>query len=642
SGSGFVGRHGDDFALANNAQWVGFSVEIGPDGAIYVLDWHDADICGKEVLNKETGRVFRIAPTNSAAVDFPNRFADLQTLSDVRLVGLQWVESSWHARRARVILQHRAHLSQIDPDAVALLKERLRTETTSEHRLRALWSLHVIQQLSTAELTGLLDDGDEYVRAWAIQLLCEDRKASDECLDRFVHMAAADSSPVVRLYLASAMQRVPQSTMAALAERLTKRAEDADDHNIPRMIWFALEPYVTQHPHQGLSIAATSQMPLVTRHIGRRLADAGDFAALFQHLIAESKGRRDLLLGIRDAVDGRFDMSAPGGWDKVVQALSTADAEDLALVTSLSQQFGDTVASQLMVETLRNDHANLTDRMQAIRGLAGRQRPELRSLIRPLFEDPDLRVEVIRAVAAFDDDALGKFLLEKYPALNDAEQLEIVHTLSARPGYGRLLTQAIRTKVVPRRDIPAYVARLLQRVVGNGFLEVWGALDEVSGDQELQFTRYRSLLAADSLSSADPVAGRQIFRRTCAACHRLFGEGGVIGPDITGANRSSLEYLLGNILTPSAIIQDAYRMQIVLTDDGRVFSGIPASENDRQLRLRVAGVEEPIVIAKSRIESREVAPVSMMPEGILSTLSDQEVRNLVAYLQQQTQVPLSE
>jgi putative heme-binding domain-containing protein len=118
----------------------------------------------------------------------------------------------------------------------------------------------------------------------------------------------------------------------------------------------------------------------------------------------------------------------------------------------------------------------------------------------------------------------------------------------------------------------------------------------------------------------------------------MYGEGGVIGPEITGANRSSLEYLLGNIVTPSAVIQDAYKMHIVLTDDGRVYSGIPAGENERQLRLRVANQTEPVVIAKSQIESREIASVSMMPQGILKPLTDSEVLDLFAYLQSRAQV----
>ena len=121
--------------------------------------------------------------------------------------------------------------------------------------------------------------------------------------------------------------------------------------------------------------------------------------------------------------------------------------------------------------------------------------------------------------------------------------------------------------------------------------------------------------------------------RTCHACHTLFGEGGDIGPDITGANRGSLEYLMGNIITPSAIIQDAYKMTLVVTDEGRVYSGIVSGENERQLQLRVAGQDQPAIIPKSRIESREIAKVSMMPTGLLNTLKDKEVLDLFAYLQ---------
>ena len=107
-GSGFTAHHGDDFLMANNAQWVGFSMEIGPEGALYVLDWHDADICGADVLHHETGRIFRIMPKESRAEQWPGRYSDLRTMSDAELVALQTSRSDWHARRARVILQSRA------------------------------------------------------------------------------------------------------------------------------------------------------------------------------------------------------------------------------------------------------------------------------------------------------------------------------------------------------------------------------------------------------------------------------------------------------------------------------------------------------------------------------------------------------
>ena len=163
----------------------------------------------------------------------------------------------------------------------------------------------------------------------------------------------------------------------------------------------------------------------------------------------------------------------------------------------------------------------------------------------------------------------------------------------------------------------------------------------MSADKEAAFEKYRTLLRPEAILAADAQRGRAIFQRTCYACHKMYGEGGVVGPEITGANRGNLEYILGNVLTPSAEIQDAYKMTIVLTDEGRNYSGIAAGENERQLLLRVANEDQPVSIPKSTIESREIASISMMPEGLLGTLKEDEVLDLVAYLQSTAQVPKS-
>ena len=639
-GSGFVGRHGDDFALANNAQWIGFSVEIGPEGGLYVLDWHDADICGKEVLQKETGRIFRYMPKQSAAKDWEGRYSDLTKQPNAHLVKLQRSPSSWHARRARVILQNRARHGKVETQTHEELKRIFADQSDQNHRLRALWALHVSGGANETMLTQALDDNDPHIRAWAIQLLCEDKSAPENALAKFVSMARSETSPVVRLYLASAIQRVPEATRWLLAEHLSGHGEDANDHNIPRMIWFGLEPLVPRDATRSLALANTSRIPLLSRHITRRLTNDNRFETLVNAIGQAGAARRVMLLGMRDGLEGRFDVKAPTNWPTVYTSLRSKGGESAKIALELSQQFGDTVAAKTMLMTLKDTNADAGDRRMALRGLVGRKRPEVKPVLIELLNDDVLRADSIRSMAAFDDAKMADTLLKKYASMTAEDKLEVVHTLSARPSSGRQLTQAIKDGSVPRRDIPAYVARLLRRVVGNGFVEVWGAIDELTADKEAMFAKYRTLLTPDTLAKADPAHGRVLFSRTCSACHKLYGHGGNIGPDITGANRTNLEYLLGNILTPSAIIQDAYKMHIVLTEDGRVYSGIPAGENKRQLQLRVANREQPVTIAKSRIESREIAPVSMMPDGMLSTLKDQEVLDLIAYLKGLKQVNL--
>jgi putative membrane-bound dehydrogenase-like protein len=644
AGSGYIGKHGDDFALANNAQWIGFSVEVGPEGGVYVLDWHDADICGNSVNNKDTGRIFRFMPDQSAATDFENRYVDLTKLSDVQLVAMHWHESNWHSRRARTILQHRAQHREIDQPAVSELEKVLSSAKAIDYRLRAFWTLHVIDALSEEDLVSMLANENEYLRAWSIQFLCEDFDAPAQVNENFIRMASSDESPVVRLYLASAVQRLKDSAIQwSIIEGLVTHAEDASDHNLPKMIWFGLEPLVPDDPIRATKLASVAKIPLISRHVARRLSDADKFAAVVNGLKLETgnqQTREQMLLGLRDGLEGRYNVDAPADWPDVYKSLHEGGGYGAQLALELSQQFGDKVAADTMLVTLLDDSADGNDRRVVLKALAGRKHPALLEALPELLDDDELLKDAIRATAAFDNDEVSRNLIGRYGKLDEANKLEVVHALAARSGSGRLLTEAIKSEAIPRRDIPAYVARLLRQVVGNSFVDVWGPIDELSADKEAQLTKYRSLLSDDALAKAELGNGRAVFKRTCASCHKLFGHGGEVGPDITGANRSDREYLLSNILTPSAVIQDEYRMSMVLIEDGRLYSGIPADENERVLKLKVANEGEPVVISKSEIESRKVAPVSMMPDGLLNTLSDMEVVDLIGYLQSTRQVEL--
>ena len=162
-------------------------------------------------------------------------------------------------------------------------------------------------------------------------------------------------------------------------------------------------------------------------------------------------------------------------------------------------------------------------------------------------------------------------------------------------------------------------------------LAVWGPLNQLSAEKVAANAKYKALLNVEALTSADARKGREMYDVQCGVCHKMYGSGGILGPDITGSNRTNIDYLLSNILDPSAEIQDDYKIVMVTTRDGRTYVGNIASENERTLTLRVVG-QDSVLISKSNIQSREGSELSMMPEGIFANLTDQEVLNLVAYL----------
>jgi len=494
-----------------------------------------------------------------------------------------------------------------------------------------MWTLHVTGGLGPDPLIALLADKDEYIRAWAIQLLNEDRNAPAQATAIFTKMAREDKSPVVRLYLASAMQRVNRSSQWSIAAELIRHAGDSADHNLPKLIWFGMEPLVKENPDRALALAANSFIPMLAQFIARRTVDADATDVLISWLAKMPATEASLLEGMRDALEGRYDMAAPASWKTVYTKLSQSQNVKIKqLALAISQQFGDTEAAAKFLATLKNRKAPVAERRQALQAIANRQRKEAIIELPALMNEPEMRIDAIRAIAAYDEESLGQMLLDKYHTFNATDKLEVIQTMSSRSQYGWMLSRALSKKTIPKSDVPTYAARQLLRVVGSGFIEVWGPIEQTSVDQK-EYARYRKLLTDKSVSEADPLKGREIFLRTCGPCHKMYGEGGIIGPDLTGSNRSNVEYLLSNVMDPSGEIQDDYKMVVVTTRDGRNYAGNVAAENDRRLTMRVVG-KDALVINKSDIQSREETKVSMMPAGLFKSLKDSEILSLVAFL----------
>ncbi|MAJ50931.1 MAG: dehydrogenase, partial [Flammeovirgaceae bacterium] len=630
-GSGYRASHNEDFLSANNAQWIGFSLEIGPEGGLYVLDWHDADICGQEIMHKETGRVFRITPKQSLAKDWEGRYDDLRKLSDLELVNLQRSQSDWHARRARVILQGRSSSQAISQEAQDRLNVIFTMSEQLNHRLRALWTQAIVGVATEKVLISALKDDDEYVRAWAIQFLCEE-PPSRGVIGRLIEMGD-DPSPVVRLYLAAAMQRIDPNQRWDLAAGLITNQKDNQDHNIPKMIWFAIEPLVAAQPKKALELAYQTNIELISNHIARRLVDAGLLEILFDGLTKTGSARRSLLQGTYDGLEGQTNMSAPKNWEPLYASLQN-DPELSEMALNISQKFGDLEANQFFLKQLEQDNVSDLQRIAAIKKLAANQEPLLAQKIPQLLKVPVLRIAAIQAIASFNED-IGRHLVELilagYPSYDALERQETIQTLAARSYSGWMLAEAIKSEEIPKRDIPPYTARQLRRVVGSGFLEIWGPLQKENSENLRAIEHYKEWLTTERMAQGNLLKGKQWFHNLCASCHNLYGNGGNIGPELTGSNRTDVAYLLSNIMDPSGVVQDDYKLITLTTTDGRTYLGNVINENMRNLTLRVIG-QEPVVISQSSIQSRDVSELSMMPEGLLDQLSENEVIDLFSYL----------
>lgn len=268
-GSGFVGTHGPDFLNFNDTWSQSINHRYDQDGSMYVIDWYDKNQCHhnrEDGHDRGNGRVFKIVYGQS-----PVTRVNLAEKSDLELTGLLTHPNHWHSRTATRLLQERAAAGKADLSLVTKLKAGLREGPTPD-RLRALWALHALAPNDEAlTLLALLRDPDEYMRAWAVQLLAERRNPSPAAMVEFTRLAREDDSQFVRLYLAAAMQRTPVEQRAPVLAALMGHPEDAADHNLPLMYWYALEPVVGAQPELALKLIGETKVPLLRQFITRRL-----------------------------------------------------------------------------------------------------------------------------------------------------------------------------------------------------------------------------------------------------------------------------------------------------------------------------------------------------------------------------------
>lgn len=641
--SGYVGRHGRDFLLANDPWFRGIDIKVGPDGGVYIIDWHDLGEChDHDGSQRSTGRIYKVTYDKPR----PAASRDLSRLSDDELVALQLHKNDWLVRQSRRLLQERAAAGKNLDTARQALLEILNTHPDDTRRLRALWALNALQSLDEMLLVEQLHHPSEHLRAWAVRLLCEEKTPSEAVLEKFVALASDDSSDLVRLYLAAMLQRLPLAQRTSIAAALVARPTATADRTLTLMMWYGIEPLVAADVAAARQLAERAQIPLLRQYIARRVTSAQQNESPVIEWVAESSQvalQRDLLHGLEDALRGRRNEKMPTGWDRIYDRLVTSDDASLrAIVRRLAVIFGDARVMEAYRAILLDADATVESRAEALQVLVEQRQAGLAPHLHTLVSDRAVRGAVIRALAAYDDSRTPQIVLEHYPTLTTTEKRDAISTLSSRREYARELLAAIDRGTIARDDLLSWDVRQIQGLGDEQLTRqletVWGMIRQSSQEKQKIIADYKNLLHEGNLARANLGRGRVLYNRLCAQCHTLYGEGGKIGPDLTGSNRADMHYLLENLIDPSATVAQSYRMSTLITADGRVLSGIVSERDERTLEIQTAN--ERLVLDRDDIDALRPSEVSMMPEGLIERLSDDELRDLAAYLATKSQVPL--
>ncbi len=361
NGSGYVGQHGPDFLLTGDQASQILNMRYGPDGQVTFIDWYDMQACHRpqvEVHDRSNGRIYKISYGESKPIQ-----VNLAELSDLELAEHCLNDNDWYVRHARRQLQERAAERKISPDAIERLVEIATQHPDDTRRLRAMWARHAVGAFDSALFKQILQDTSPYVRAWGLRLLVEQRRSGHDMAQLTTaeaallrDMARADASPIVRQAIASALDKMPPAQRWSILPGLVSHPQDAGDHNLPLMFWYAMEPLADADPDRALALGMTAgeSIPLLREFMLRRVAGSGGLVALERMTAALNKTtdtqvQLTFLDAMRAALSGQRRAQKPKGWDAVfVRLASSPDRQVQLRATAIGVSFGDTAAMQRM------------------------------------------------------------------------------------------------------------------------------------------------------------------------------------------------------------------------------------------------------------------------------------------------------
>ena len=617
-------------------------IKTGPNGDIYVADLyeqridHSSHYAGR--IHRTSGRIYRLTT--------PDRLAQRTTASErpfsasvlnSELIAALDHPSKWHRQTAIRLLGDRRASGTI----TQLLEELPRS--TGQAALERLWALNAAGGLTDQAAILLLQHEDPFVRAWTVRLVCDPQTPSAAVAARIAVSAESEGYIEVRKQMASSAKRLPPALALPVIRALLRYDEDAADLHQPLLLWWALESQLSRADAATVISTLLSTPEVWQRQLVRgtllermmkRYALSGTrldllSAATLLNAAPDKQATELLLKGFEEGFQGR---SLAGIPQELVDALAKSGGGSLALRFRQAQP----TALVEAISILNNPQAPAAQRLPLIEISGQLQRPELSAPLLSLLDhdtEPAVTAAALTALQNFDQPAVAAAVLQRYTRFQEPASMAAEALLVSRAAWSAELVKAVSDGRIPgdRVSAPAIRRMLLHQnpALQQSIRQIWGELAGLSAaDIQAETGRVQAALAS---GTGNPRVGKQVFTQNCGRCHLLFEEGGRVGPDLTPFARDNLERMLSSIINPGLEIREGFENHLVLTVDGRVLNGFLVERDSQIVILR--GVDGQNVILKQEdIEELKVVPQSVMPEGLLKNLNEQQLRDLFAYL----------
>lgn len=659
AGSTFVmkrAQEGVEFLASTDPWFTPVNFYIGPEGALYLVDYYREVIEHPEWLStkdqnskglyrgQDRGRIYRIVPDATPALAMPKNMR-LDEASDPDLVQQLANPNIWWRRTAQRLLVDRQSAQAVEP-LVRLFSE----SPSALGRLHALWTLEGLGKLDTALIERALGDSESGVRENAIRL-AESRLATAPALVNKLLTMGGDPDPKVRFQLVASLGAVDSPQVREVQSRVLARdiedpwtqlaALSASSDRAPQFFAMATSPGTgfTSSESPGRAaffrqvcsvIAARQKRPEIQRVLASAAAasranSAWWVAASLQGLAAGVRGRPGAAIALKsdqDVLLKLFDSSVAPVRRASLELLGAVPLTPNAAVARLVRKSEATAAGNAADPEARAD---------AVGFLAIAAKESEVALFKRLV-DPQVpeqvQVAAVRGLGRIKGEESGRFLIENWRSMTAPARSEAANALVREPGRARLLLAALQNDQIQTWTLNfSQKERLMMHEDPEMRKTARALLEEPESEREKVVNRYQAALDMQG----DPAQGEQVFKTSCAKCHKLNGVGADVGPDLGTVRDRPASLILTDILIPSKSIAPKHETYVVERVSGGIEEGVMGAQTPTTITLRREEGKE-TVISRGDIKRMYVSNLSAMPADLEKQIDVKQMASLLRFL----------